>query len=91
MKIWLFSPSWAGYYSDVVIYHQGLDGTGGRPGIGGARVGFPGALGLLGTDGALSGRDGTPGTGRDGRDGGAGFAPEEGRGGAACLEFLDGL
>lgn len=42
----------------------------------------------LGTDGALSGRDGTPGTGRDGRDGGAGFAPEEGRGGAACLEFL---
>ena len=42
----------------------------------------------LGTDGALSGRDGTPGTGRDGRDGGVGFAPEEGRGGAVCLEFL---
>lgn len=39
----------------------------------------------LGTDGALSGREGTLGTGRDGRDGGAGFVPEDGRGGAGCL------
>ena len=39
----------------------------------------------LGTEGTLSGRDGTPGTGREGRVGGAGFVPEDGRGGGICL------